>query len=895
MAPRAPREGAGAPSSALPGPPGGLLHATLAAASGAPADWLDQRLWPVRVASVAGLLLFTAIAPHLNSELPVVAVACAGYLLAYLVLRRLPARAGMAGSRWGALIGLDLAAITAMIPLTGGAQSPVAYLYLLPLVVCSLVLRTRTALAAAAGAAAAFLAVSALSPASAPRSPRDSAMLVFSLFAVTALAALVRQADERTRRQLRDFADEIADTARRADRQLDLRASLALVGSKVAAISGATTVAILSRSEPGGGTEVQWSHGLPFGRAATASVDDPPKGSGPGADRRPGEPSNHLAAHRSLPLLFAGSPVGQVDLGFATPPAELDSRLKIVEPLLYHAALAIVGDRRLRAASRRTQNLVRLQEGLLGLTLGGDLAAILTTAVELSRELVEARYGAVAIWDAAGNPVEFVPAGMAPELHATLGPGPKGRGLLGHVARSTVALRLRTVAHHPLATTLPPRHPPVTNFLGVPIPHLGDWRGAFYLTGKEGAPEFTVDDQEMGEVVAAHVAAVIQLHRLIREERDTHESLVSMLVDISDAHEHASEEHSHRVSAYARQIAAELAAPGLDLGTVDHGALLHDIGKLGVPESILQKPGSLTDDERVIMMSHSHIGAELVAGVHVLAPLSSVIRHHHERWDGGGYPDRLAGSAIPLEARIVAVADALDAITTDRPYRAARTMAEALEELRRGAGTHFDPEVVAAALRVFPADRESPLRTTGRTSRPFTLAEQHSTVQTAAWRLYARLGQELRTVTDLPLLTERILELLEAELGLPGGELSVLDQSETTLQVVAARGDPAVMGAGERRAQGEGLMWAALSAQKTISLADAEADSRYSGIRGAGHRAMAFVPLVSSQGPQGVLVAHRPSPQAFDRLLLRQLEALAVPIAETLTVARLLAAAAGPA
>ncbi len=910
MAPRALREGAGAQSLVGAGRAPGLLHPGLAARPGNPAAWLDRHFWPIRIASVAAVLLLSSVAPHQGAGLLVVGIGCAVYLVAYLALRRLMAGSGSIERRWGALISLDLVAITAMIPLTGGAQSPAAYVYLLPLVVGALVLRPRAALTAAAGAAAAFLAAAALTPAAALQSPRASAMLVFSVFAVTALAALVRQADERTRRELQDFADEITDSARAADRQLDLHASLALVGSKVAALSGATSTVILTRSEPGGEPKVRWSHGppplvpangrseahrLPLEPTSATMVDDPTRSLAPGASLRSESLPRHFPTHRSLPLLFAGSPVGQVELEFDAPPPELDSRLKVIEPLLYHAALAIDKERRVRSAWRRTQDLVRLQEGLLGLTAGADLATSLATAAELSRELVGARYGAVSIWDTAGETVGFVASGIAPERRATLGRGPTGSGLLGHVARSTTAVRLRAVAGHPLASPLPPGHPPVTSFLGLPIPHLGDWTGAFYLTGKVGAPEFTAGDQEIGEIVAAHVAAVIQLHRLVREERDTQESLLSMLVDISDAHEHASEEHSHRVSAYARRIAAELGAPGLDLGTVDRGALLHDIGKLAVPESILQKPGSLTDDERVIMMAHAQIGAEIVAGVRVLAPLSPVIRHHHERWDGAGYPDRLAGSAIPLEARIVAVADAFDAITTDRPYRAARTTDEALEELRRGAGKHFDPQVVDAALRVLPSGRGTGRRPPAGPSGPATLAEQHSTVQTAAWRLYARLGQELRSVTDLPLLAGRILELLEEELGLPGGELSVLDQSGQTLHVVATRGGGVVKGAGERRVRGQGLMWAALGDQQTIVLADGEADPRYTGVRGVEHRAMIFVPLISSRGPQGVLVAHRPVPQAFDRLLVRQLEALAVPIAETLTVARLLAAAAGPA
>ena len=427
---------------------------------------------------------------------------------------------------------------------------------------------------------------------------------------------------------------------------------------------------------------------------------------------------------------------------------------------------------------------------MLDLTLGGGISDTLSQAVELIRALLQAEYAAVAIWDGAGEPVEFATAGVSAEARSALGAPPTGHGLLGEVARAGRTLRLPSGAAHPAATPLPPGHPPVTNFLGVPIPHLGDWRGAFYLTGRRVGSEFTEQDEEMGAVIAAHVAAVIQLHRLVLHEREDQRSLISMLVEISDAHEHATEEHSQRVSAYARRIAAELGAPDLDLETVDDGALLHDVGKLGVPDSILKKPGSLTADERVIMMAHSQIGAEIVAGARLLSPLAPVIRQHHERWDGGGYPDRLRGAAIPLAARVVAVADTLDAMTTDRPYRAARPLSEALEELRRCSGTHFDPGVVKAALKAFRPGGKDPLPMARRSSQPLTLAEQHSTVQTAAWRLYARLGQELRAVTDLPLLAARILELLEAELGLPGGELSVLEEAGDSLKVVASCGQP---------------------------------------------------------------------------------------------------------
>jgi HD-GYP domain-containing protein (c-di-GMP phosphodiesterase class II) len=130
------------------------------------------------------------------------------------------------------------------------------------------------------------------------------------------------------------------------------------------------------------------------------------------------------------------------------------------------------------------------------------------------------------------------------------------------------------------------------------------------------------------------------------------------------------------------------------------GALLHDIGKLGVPEAILRKPGPLTDDEWAIMHQHPDIGAHILEQVPWLAPAVPIVRYHQERWDGTGYPHGLAGHTIPLEARILAVADAFAAMTDERLYRQALSPEQALEELRKGAGSQFDPQVVEALIQL---------------------------------------------------------------------------------------------------------------------------------------------------------------------------------------------------
>ena len=152
--------------------------------------------------------------------------------------------------------------------------------------------------------------------------------------------------------------------------------------------------------------------------------------------------------------------------------------------------------------------------------------------------------------------------------------------------------------------------------------------------------------------------------------------------------------HAERVAAYGLRLAQFCGMPLGDDPGVEFGFLLHDAGKVAVPDAILFKPGPLTSAERTVMQQHPVAGWEIVRDIEFLGAARDVIRHHHERWDGSGYPDGLAGEAIPLAARVFAVADTLDALTTNRPYRRASTIAQARAIIVQGQGTHFDPAVV---------------------------------------------------------------------------------------------------------------------------------------------------------------------------------------------------------
>jgi putative two-component system response regulator len=156
-------------------------------------------------------------------------------------------------------------------------------------------------------------------------------------------------------------------------------------------------------------------------------------------------------------------------------------------------------------------------------------------------------------------------------------------------------------------------------------------------------------------------------------------------------------EHSQRVHRYAEELAREVAPETAEDESVEYGFMLHDVGKMGIPDHVLQKPGPLTESERLLMQTHTVLGEQMLRGVTFLQGAGlQVVRSHHERWDGRGYPDGLGGAEIPVVARVFAVADALDAMTSDRPYRTAIRWSEAGREILAQSGSQFDPDVVDA-------------------------------------------------------------------------------------------------------------------------------------------------------------------------------------------------------
>lgn len=200
-----------------------------------------------------------------------------------------------------------------------------------------------------------------------------------------------------------------------------------------------------------------------------------------------------------------------------------------------------------------------------------------------------------------------------------------------------------------------------------------------------------------GLIDVAVVRPVIDLYaNLHAETRRRNRAVIESLAAAVEAKDTVTSRHLRAVSRLATQLAAEVEPALLQSDDFLYGCLLHDVGKIGVPERILTKPGALTADEWEVMRRHPQTGARVVRPLGLDPLVTDVVLHHHERWDGAGYPERLAGDEIPLAARVFSVCDALEAMTANRPYRRALPMSVAYERVRLEAGHQFDPEVVGA-------------------------------------------------------------------------------------------------------------------------------------------------------------------------------------------------------
>ena len=218
---------------------------------------------------------------------------------------------------------------------------------------------------------------------------------------------------------------------------------------------------------------------------------------------------------------------------------------------------------------------------------------------------------------------------------------------------------------------------------------------------------FRASEVRMMEEMAAQGALAVQQSRLFTKVRRyadevelSYDNTLKVLMAALETKDATTQGHSERVSRLTVAVAKEMGIPDDRLVDIERGALLHDIGKIGVPDEVLKKPASLDDQEWEAMRKHPLLAGLMISKVEFLEGVLPILLYHHERYDGGGYPFGMERETIPLEARIFTVVDSYDAMTSDRPYREAMTPAAAVREIQRNAGTQFDPRVVEAFTRV---------------------------------------------------------------------------------------------------------------------------------------------------------------------------------------------------
>lgn len=272
-------------------------------------------------------------------------------------------------------------------------------------------------------------------------------------------------------------------------------------------------------------------------------------------------------------------------------------------------------------------------------------------------------------------------------------------GRVGQVIPDTAAI--------PELAEIPGLVETVGAYLGVPVT-LADGETYGTICCFDAVPRDDVGEPE--ELLLADLAEVVAAQldhdrrRVLEGRARSGLTGIYALVTALEARDRYTGSHSRTVVGLARRVAARLGIGRSEAEAAAQVALLHDMGKVAIPDAVLQKPGALTEAEWDLMRQHPGVGSRIVGSIPELAHLAGAVRAEHERWDGAGYPDGLAGEDIPIAARITLACDAYDAMTSDRPYRAARSPAEAREELRRCAGTQFDPDVVAALEAVLAAD-----------------------------------------------------------------------------------------------------------------------------------------------------------------------------------------------
>lgn len=358
------------------------------------------------------------------------------------------------------------------------------------------------------------------------------------------------------------------------------------------------------------------------------------------------------------------------------------------------AAQAIENSRLFEEEQRHSQELQVLYQIGLTITSSRDRDQTLQRLLEEATRLLSARKGSVMLLNARHDTLDIAVAhGLAPEVMRQMKPR-LGEGIAGYVAMMGQPKILKA-GHKDRYSQRGDDAGQQPAALCVPLVHETQTLGVLNVSDREDGGDFSERDLQVLQMLAQQAAVAIHkaiMYQRMKEQFNGTVNAMSVLLDSRDPY---TNHHSGRVAEYSRIIARRMGCSEEETERVWLAGLLHDIGKIGVSENVLRKPGRLTDEEYGEMKLHPVISYEAMKNVPHAEDLLPAIRHHHEHYAAGGYPDNLAGDRIPLWARILCVADTFDAMTSDRPYRKGLPLEVAVGELRVKAGIQFDPKVIS--------------------------------------------------------------------------------------------------------------------------------------------------------------------------------------------------------
>jgi diguanylate cyclase (GGDEF)-like protein/putative nucleotidyltransferase with HDIG domain len=538
----------------------------------------------------------------------------------------------------------------------------------------------------------------------------------------------------------------------------------------------------------------------------------------------------------------------------------------------------------LRAANERRERERRIGRLSALNVLAWQLAAvqepfgIAKLAFDAAGTLLRRASFSIARYDERSNELEFVIEAQgddaaAGETRASVGAGPTSQVVLsGEPFRTPAEVHLPMKSRGKLVGVLA---------CGTDAPNVLDDEDVAVL-------------QTLANLVATAFENVSALARM----RELYLASVRALAAAVDARDPYTRSHSARVAALSRGIAEEMELSVDQVRRIQLGALLHDIGKIGVPDAILNKPGALSPDEWVMMRSHSMLGASIVNAVEPLRDLVPIVRSHHERYDGEGYPDQLGGDLVPIEAYVVAAADAFEVIVSRRAYKPAQSVEHACAELLRCRGTQFHPAVVDSFLRLIERDRAQGAAQLRRIAGilhediedvpgPGVLLEQFAASAQTHGRQLAilqRLASEISAVLDIDELAERLLRIICDAMGYENGFLLTLDEAADNLVIRAAVG-PSGSYVGQRLPRGQGISWWVIEHGKLQNVADGRLDPRFYGPSEI--RSVLCVPLQLGDERIGALGVESTRLGAFSREDEDLLTAVSHQVAAAVRVAKL--------